>query len=65
MDELDKSLMSLIKVQADIKRCRDAADRIADPKLASKMRHTADQMEQQVREMDRLYVGALLGKPKV
>jgi hypothetical protein len=65
MDELNKSLMSLIKVQADIKRCRDAADRIADPKLAAKMRHTADQMEQQVREMDRLYVGAILGKPKV
>jgi hypothetical protein len=65
VDEIDKSLISLMKVQADIKLCRDAADRIADPKLAVKMRHTADQLEQQIREMDRLYVGALLRKPKV
>ena len=65
MDEIDKSLISLMKVQADIKRCRDASDRIVDPKRATKMRLTADRLEAQVREMDRLYVGALIGKRKV
>jgi hypothetical protein len=65
MDEFDKSLIALTKVQAEIKRVREVADRIGNRKLAAKMRHTADKLEQQTREMDRGYANALLRKPKV
>jgi hypothetical protein len=53
MEEIG-SLDFLIRVQGEIKRCRDLADRSSDRKLAAELYRIADEMVQRVRELDRL-----------
>jgi hypothetical protein len=53
MEETD-SLDFLIAVQGTIKRCRELAAQTSDTKLAVKLYRIADEMEQRVRELDRL-----------
>ena len=53
MEETD-SLDFLIGVQGEIKCCRELADRASDRKLAAELNCIADEMEQRVREQDRL-----------
>jgi hypothetical protein len=53
MEETD-TLDFLIRVQGDIKRCRELAARASDTKFALKLYRIADEMEQRVRELDRL-----------
>jgi hypothetical protein len=65
MDEIGKSLGLLVRVQGDIKRCREAADRISGRKYAAKLNHMADEMEQAVRELDRLVAGAPSGNRRI
>jgi hypothetical protein len=48
------SLDFLIGVQGEIKRCREPADLASDRKLAAELTRIADEMEQRVRELDRL-----------
>jgi hypothetical protein len=55
MEDVDlDSLDFLIGVQGEIKRCRELAAQASDKKLASKLYRLADDMEQRVRELDRL-----------
>ena len=53
MEEID-SLNFLIRVQREIKRCRELADQSSDRRAATVLYQIADEMERQVREMDRL-----------
>jgi hypothetical protein len=53
MEEID-SLDFLIRVQGEIKRCRELAAEASDKKLASQLYRFADVMERRVRELDRL-----------
>jgi acyl-CoA reductase-like NAD-dependent aldehyde dehydrogenase len=57
MAETD-SLDFLIAVQGAIKRCRESAAQTSDTKLASKLYRIADEIEQRVRELDRLELSA-------
>jgi hypothetical protein len=53
MEEIDP-LNFLIRVQGELKRCRELADRSSDRKFAADLYRLADEMEQRVRELDRL-----------
>jgi hypothetical protein len=53
MEEIDP-LKFLIRVQGELKRCRELADRSSDRKFAADLYRVADEMEQRVRELDRL-----------
>jgi hypothetical protein len=53
MEELD-SLDLLIRVQGEIKRCRELADQSSDREFAADLYRRADEMEQRVRRPDRL-----------
>jgi len=53
MEETD-SLDFLIGAQGEIKRCRELANRASDRKLAAELYRLADEMEQRLRELDRL-----------
>jgi hypothetical protein len=53
MEQID-SLNFLIRVQGEIKRCRELADRSSDRKFAADLYRLADEMEKRVRELDRL-----------
>ena len=50
MEEID-SLNFLIRVQGEIKRCRELADRSFDRKFAADLCRIADEMEQRVRDL--------------
>jgi len=54
MEETDCPLDFLIRVQGEIKRCRDLADLSCERELAAQLYRIADEMERQVRELDRL-----------
>ena len=54
MAETTDSLDFLIRVQGAIKRCRELAARTPDSKLASMLYRFTDEIEQGIRELDRL-----------
>jgi hypothetical protein len=53
MEEID-ALNFLIRVQGEIKRCRELAAQSSDPMFVTVLSQITDEMERKLREMDRL-----------
>jgi hypothetical protein len=52
--ETTDSLEALIRLQRDIKWCRDLAEQTADDRFALMLYRLANEVEQRAREIDRL-----------